>query len=273
MTSSSAAPRSLLLREIADELDRAARTGVPIPPPSAEHPDLDLLGAYKVQEINVRRALSRGDLCTGHKIGLTSRAMQEQLGVDQPDVGALLASMNVPDGGTATQPLLQPRIEAEIAFLLGADLDAAELGIDQVLAATEAVMPALEIIDSRIANWKITLTDTVADNASSGAYVIGAPVPLPADLRAVELVLTCDGEEVGRGVGSAALGHPAECVAWLARTLRARGEVLRAGSVILSGAVHASVPVSPGQVFSVRSSVLGGVSVGFPAAAGTGVDS
>ncbi|WP_051098269.1 2-keto-4-pentenoate hydratase [Sporichthya polymorpha] len=265
MTSSSVTPQSVSLREIADELDRAARTGVPTGPPSAHHDGFDVDAAYEVQRINIGRAVSRGDVRVGHKIGLTSLAMQQQLGVDSPDFGVLLASMNVPNGSTAAQPLLQPRIEAEIAFLLGADLDSADLGVEDVLAATDAVMPALEIIDSRIADWKITLPDTVADNASSGAYVLGTAVPLPADLREVELVLTRGDEEVGRGLGSAALGHPAECVAWLARTLRARGDVLRAGSVILSGAVHASVPAIGGQTFTATSAVLGSVSVTFPA--------
>lgn len=265
MTSAAVTPHSLSLREIADELDRAARTGVPVGPPSAEHAGFDLDAAYEIQRINIGRAVSRGDVRVGHKIGLTSLAMQSQLGVDQPDSGVLLASMNIPNGSTAAQPLLQPRIEAEIAFLLGADLDSADLSVADVLAATDAVMPALEIIDSRIANWQITLPDTVADNASSGAYVLGTPMPLPDDLRDVELTLRCGDDEVGRGLGSAALGHPAECVAWLARTLRARGDVLRAGSVILSGAVHASVPILPGQVFTATSSTLGSVFVAFPA--------
>lgn len=267
MTSASVTPLEVTVRSVADDLDQASRLGVPTVPPISVHPDLDLDTAYEIQQANIRRALARGDVRVGHKIGLTSLAMQQQLGVDSPDFGVLLSSMQVPDGGTAGQPLLQPRIEAEIAFLLGADLDKPNLTVEDVLAATSAVLPALEIIDSRVADWKISLLDTVADNASSGAFVLGSPVALPADLRDVELVLTCDSGdgdvEVGRGLGSAALGHPAECVLWLAQALAARGEVLRGGSVILSGAVHASVPVKPGQVFRVTSP-LGSVSVRFP---------
>lgn len=265
MTSASLTPLEVTIRTVADELDRASREGVPVPPPITMSSDLDLDTAYEIQQANVRRALARGDVRVGHKIGLTSLAMQKQLGVDSPDFGILLGSMQVPNGGTADQLLLQPRIEAEIAFVLGADLDKPNLTTADVLAATIAVMPALEIIDSRVADWKISLLDTVADNASSGAFVLGDPVPLPADLRDVELVLTCDGDEVGRGLGSAALGHPADCVLWLARELAARGEVLRGGSIILAGAVHASVPVKPGQLFE-ATSPLGSVSVRFPGA-------
>ena len=265
MTSAPVTPLEVTIRAIADELDQAARSGIPTAPPISMSGDLDLDAAYLIQQTNIRRALARGDVRVGHKIGLTSLAMQKQLGVDSPDFGVLLGSMQVPNGGTAGQLLLQPRIEAEIAFVLGSDLDKPNLTVDDVLAATSAVMPALEIIDSRVANWKISLIDTVADNASSGAFVLGAPVPLPADLREIELVLTCDGTEVGRGLGSAALGHPAECVLWLARALAAQGEVLRGGSVILSGAVHGSVPIAPGQTFAVTSP-LGEVSVRFPGA-------
>ncbi|GAA0608148.1 2-keto-4-pentenoate hydratase [Sporichthya brevicatena] len=267
MTSASVTELEIIVRSVADDLDQAARLGIPTAPPISRHPELDLDAAYEIQQANIRRALARGDVRVGHKIGLTSLAMQQQLGVDSPDFGVLLGSMQVPNGGTAGQLLLQPRIEAEIAFLLGADLDKPNLSVDDVLAATSKVMPALEIIDSRVAGWKIGLIDTVSDNASSGAFVLGPPVDLSTDLRDVELVLTCDEgvgpTEVGRGRGSAALGHPAECVLWLARELAARGEVLRAGSVILSGALHASVPVGPGQVFAVTSS-LGTVSVRFP---------
>jgi 2-keto-4-pentenoate hydratase len=249
--------------EVAAALEEAVRTGVPIPPPTISFPGLDLAAAYEVQQINIRRALSRGDHRVGHKIGLTSRAMQEQLGVDSPDFGVLLASMEVADGSTATVPLLQPRVEAEIAFLLGADLDNPQVTLADVLAATTSVMPALEIIDSRVADWKIGLTDTVADNASSGAFVLGKPVPLPTDLREVEMTLCRGGEEVGRGAGRAVLGHPAECVRWLARVLLGRGEPIRAGSVVLSGALHASVPVTPGDTFVATSHALGSVSVTF----------
>lgn len=251
-------------QDVADALHHAVLSGRPIAPPSNSVVGFDVDFAYAVQQTNVRRALALGDVLTGHKIGLTSEAMQQQLGVDQPDYGVLLESMQVPNGGLANQVLLQPRIEAEIAFLLGSDLDGHDLTLDDVLRATAAVMPALEIIDSRVADWKISLSDTVADNASSGAYVIGEPVPLPTDLRGVDLSLELNGNEVGHGVGSAALGHPAECVRWLAQTLASRGEVLHAGSVVLSGAVHASVPVAPGATFRATSAALGSVSVSFP---------
>jgi len=260
MTSTSVTPRSLSLREIADELDRATRTGVPIGPPSAAHPGFDVDAAYEVQVINVGRAVSRGDVRVGHKIGLTSVAMQKQLGVDQPDFGVLLASMNVPNGSTAAQPLLQPRIEAEIAFLLGADLDSADLSVADVLAATDAVMPALEIIDSRIANWKITLPDTVADNASSARVVTGPAVDADPELlasladEAVELYV--DGELAAEGRGAEVLGDPLEAVAWLARTLHAYGAGIAAGELVLAGAVHASLPLTPGTTLSVRSGRL-----------------
>ena len=263
MTTTTARPAALLA---AHRRLRAARaSGTPCAPVR----DLldDVGSAYAVQSAWVAERLGAGAMVTGRKIGLTSPVVQAQLGVDSPDFGVLLDEMAVPAGGAAdTTRLLQPRIEAEVAFVLGADLDlAAPTGAD-VAAATDSVTAALEIVDSRIAGWDISLLDTVADNASAGMYVLGpAPRPLGPglDLAGCAMTMRRNGTAVSTGLGSACLGSPVRAVAWLAATAYALGAPLRAGDVVLSGALGPMAAVHPGDQFEAEIDVLGTVSVTF----------
>jgi 2-keto-4-pentenoate hydratase len=243
-------------------------------------PVRDLIGAadvgraYLVQRRLIEARQAEGARQVGWKIGLTSAAVQAQLGVGQPDFGALLDTMEVADGGTVPAgTLLQPRIEAEIAFLLGSDLESPTVDLADVAEAVMAARPALEIVDSRIAGWDITIADTVADNASSGLFVLGeASLPLteltPAD---VHMEMTRNGEVVSVGTGAACLGDPLLALQWLARTTAALGHPLRAGDVVLSGALGPMVPVVAGDSYAARLTGLGEVRVDF-ATAGPGGD-
>ncbi|NUP24935.1 MAG: 2-keto-4-pentenoate hydratase [Streptomyces sp.] len=258
----------------ADVLAEAARTGVACPPVR----DLfdggrdpfdgggDLETAYAVQQLNVRRALDAGRRVVGRKIGLTSPAVQRQLGVDRPDFGALFADMAVVDGGTVPAGrLLQPKVEAEVALVLGRDLPHRECTVVDLLRAVDFALPALEIVDSRIAGWDISLVDTVADNASCGLYVLGGtPVPLTrVDLRAVTMTMSRNGETASEGNGAACLGSPLNAAVWLASALAERGDPLRAGDLVLTGALGPMAPAAPGDVFEAHISELGPVRVTF----------
>jgi 2-keto-4-pentenoate hydratase len=226
----------------------------------------DVAVAYRVQELLVADRIAAGARRLGWKIGLTSPAVQAQLGVDQPDFGALLDDMVVAqDEPVSPRRLLQPRIEGELAFVLARDLDTADPTPDEVRESIAAVRPALEIVDSRIAGWDITLADTVADNASSGLFVLGdaAVAPSDVDTVAVELELRRDGEVVSTGSGAACLGDPILAVTWLARTAYGFGTPLRAGDVVLSGALGPMVPVRPGETYTARMSGVGDVRVAF----------
>lgn len=237
------------VREAADQLESAAAEATPIPPLTERWTDLSLEDAYAIQELVIAGRLAGGARRVGWKVGLTSEAMQRQLGVDQPDFGPLLDEMEIDDGGEAPlSDLISPRVEGEIAFRLAADLSGEGLSTSDVLAACEAVVPALEIIDSRVADWRIGLADTVADHASAARFVVGGPgcAADSLDLAAAELVLRRDGIEVDRGSGAAVLGHPAKAVAWLAATLEPFGERLRAGDLVLAGALHAAIPAEAG---------------------------
>jgi len=214
-----------------------------------------------------RARLERGRRVVGRKIGLTSPAVQAQLGVDQPDFGVLFDDMLcAQDQPVEMGRLLQPRIEAEIAFVLGADLADGDLDERAARAAVAEVVPALEIVDSRVAGWDITIVDTVADNASSGLYVLGEPRrPLgELDLTAVEMTLV-DGEgtTVSSGSGAACLGDPVNALLWLARTTRELGDPLRAGEVVLSGALGPMVPVRAGTRYTATLTGLGTVHSAF----------
>jgi 2-keto-4-pentenoate hydratase len=192
--------------------------------------------------------------------------MQRLLGVNEPDFGVLLDDMFVEDGDEILmEQLLQPRAEAEVAFVMGEDLTGPGVTTSNALAAIEGALPALEIVDSRVADWKIKLADTVADNASSGRVVIGGrltPVT-ELDLRLVGVVVSRNGRLIDTGAGAAALGNPARCVAWLANKLATFGAGLRAGDVVIPGAVHRMVPVEPGDVFRAEFAHLGAVTVRF----------
>lgn len=260
------AERERELEALAAALTEAAVTRRPIEPIGAGRPWLGASEAYAIQRRIVGPRIAGGDTVVGWKVGLTSRAMQEQLGVDQPDYAALLASMRVEDEAPIElATLIQPRIEAEIAFLLARPLRGPGVTREDVLAATAAVLPSFEVIDSRIAGWRIGLVDTVADVASSARFVLGPErvAPDALDLASIEVTVTRNGAPVASGLGSAVLGDPAIAVAWAANTLGALGETLEAGHVILPGAVHASVPAVAGDAFVATFSGLGSVRATF----------
>jgi 2-keto-4-pentenoate hydratase len=262
------------VQEVADLLADAAASGKPCPPIRSLVSAGDVSTAYAVQRLNNERRIAEGHRLVGRKIGLTSEAVQRQLGVDQPDFGALLSDMVIPqDGRVPFGRLLQPKVEAEVALVLDADLPDADCTVDDVIAATEYALPALEIVDSRIADWDITFVDTVADNASSGLYVLGDQrVRLDeVDLAAVSMSLSKNGDVASEGTGAACLGSPLNAALWLARTLAELGDPLRAGDVVLTGALGPMVAAAPGDVFAASISQLGDVSVRFaPEPAGEG---
>lgn len=251
---------------LAAVLAEAYDTAQPVAPLSEREPMLTLEDAYAVQTAVIGERLARGDTAVGHKVGLTSAPMQRMLGVDEPDFGVLLASMAVIDGATVnTARLIQPRAEAEIAFVMARDLGGPGVTAADALAAVAGARAAIEIIDSRVADWRITLADTVADNASSGLFVLGpdlTPVD-DLDLTVEGMALYRDGDVLDTGAGAAVLGDPLTCVAWLANTLARFGAGLRAGDVVLAGALHAAVPVAAGDVLRARFTHLGAVEVRF----------
>ncbi len=237
---------------------RDAYAGSPLAPLREYLAPTDAVGAYAVQEINTRFWESQGRRIVGRKAGLTAKAVQQQLGVDQPDFGALFDDMQVADGGLLDPArCIQAKAEAEIAFVLGADLPSKDSTAEEVAAAVATVHAAIEIVDSRIADWKITFADTVADNGSSAFFVLAeAGLPLPGlDLEGAAMTMTVGGEVASTGIGAAALGNPLNAAAWLARTLAERGEPLRAGDVLLAGALGPMVTLKPGD--AVRADVAG----------------
>lgn len=250
--------------ELARRLQQAEQTATPIAPLSSDSAELGIAEAYAVQAAGRRARLAGGGRIVGHKIGLTSQAMQEMLGVDQPDYGYLTDAMVLPHGATVDVcRLIAPRVEGEIAFRLRSRLAGADVGADEVLAATDSVAVALEVIDSRIADWRITIVDTIADNASSAGAVIGAWTPLEdQDLAALSMFMRVDGQQV-EGRGDAVLGHPAESVAWLVRALHAQGEALEEDEIVLSGALARALPVGPSSRASATIDGLGTVSATF----------
>jgi len=255
-----------MLHETAARLDQAEQSRMPLPPLSQEYPTLTPAQAYAIQSAWLDLKLARGARIIGRKIGLTSRAMQELLGVDQPDYGFLLDSMAVSSGSTLSRTdFLFPRIEPEIAFWLAKDLKGPGITVDAVLAATRGVSPALELVDSRIAKWQIKLPDTIADNASSARVIVNEQiVPLDGlDLAAETVTLTRNGVEVGSGNGAAVLGHPAEAVACLANKLAEYGIAIAAGQLILPGAMCAAATVAAGETYRAMFSTIGEVSIRF----------
>ncbi|MFF0543201.1 2-keto-4-pentenoate hydratase [Nocardia thailandica] len=256
----------------ADLLDTAATTGRPCPPIRELFAAGDLAGAYEVQAELTRRRLAVGARVTGRKIGLTSPAVQAQLGVDQPDFGVLFEDMDV--SASAEVPsdrLLQPKAEAEIAFVLSADLADGDLGPEQIRSAVDYAVAALEIVDSRVAGWDITITDTIADNASSGLFILADTRLTLAEFepREVRMRMSVDGVEVSTGTGAACLGDPLEALAWLARTAREYGEPLRAGQVVLSGALGPMAPTPPGSHVEAVIEPFGTVTARFSAKEGS----
>lgn len=253
------------VQDVAQRLRQAEEHQSPCPPVR------DLLGAddidraYQVQACNHELALASGRRVVGWKVGLTSPAVQRQLGVNQPDSGALYEDFEVGDGlRVPFDRLLQPKVEAEVAFVLDRDLDE-PVTTAAVLRATAFVLPAIEIVDSRIANWDIGIVDTVADNASSAMYVLG-PSPrrlTDVDLREITMTMTADGQVVSKGSGAACLGHPVNAVMWLANTRAALGTPLREGDVVLSGALGPMATVKTGSNYEAVIDGLGSVRANF----------
>lgn len=251
----------------AARLAAAEETGVPCPPVRDLIGPDDVALAYAVQRVGSERRLRSGARIVGRKIGLTSDAVQRQLGVDQPDFGVLFDDMRVDDGSVVpSDRLLQPKVEAELAFVLAEDLDTDDLSPERVRAAVGHAVVALEIVDSRIAGWDISFADTIADNASSGLFVLGTERLALTDFQPQEVAMTMsiDGEAVSTGTGAACLGDPLNALAWLARTARNFGEPLRAGQIILSGALGPMTALAPGAwvhaELTVHGRVLGTVS-------------
>lgn len=209
----------------------------------------DADAAYAVQAINTRHWMTAGRQVSGRKIGLTAKTVQAQLGVDQPDFGVLFADMEIANGGMlSVEAVLQPKAEAEIALVLARDVIDPRATPDMIAAATRSAFAAIEIVDSRIADWKISFADTVADNGSSAFYVLGDERPLEnLDLYACGMVMEVNGEVASLGAGAACLGHPLQAAAWLARKLASLGEPLRAGDVVLTGALGPMVTLKPGD--------------------------
>ncbi|BEL08374.1 2-keto-4-pentenoate hydratase [Actinoplanes sichuanensis] len=254
------------IEALADRLRDAERDRAPIPPLVTESPGLTADDAYAIQLHNIRR---RSAAIVGHKVGLSSKAMQEMMGVDEPDYGHLLADMRLSEEvAVDTGRFCYPRVEIEVAFLLGADLPGKGCTEDDVLAATAAFAPSIELIDSRIVDWRISLADTIADNASSAGFVVGAQrvPPKEIDPRGIAAVLWRGDEQVAAGRSDAVLGNPVTAVAWLARKVARFGVRLKAGHLILPGACARAVDARPGDEFRAEFSGLGDVRLAFAAA-------
>lgn len=255
------------LQDYANRLYEAGEHLSVVSPLTEASTALTVEDAYQIQMLNVRRKVAAGDRVVGHKVGLTSKPMQHMLGVPEPDFGHLFASMHFQSGQVVDFPLIQPKVEPEIAFVLKDDLSGTHLTVQDVIRATDYVLPAIEIIDSRVADWKIKLIDTVADNASSGCFAVGdlaTPVQ-GVNLGTIGGTLRVNGQVAETGAGAAVLGHPAESIAWLANKLNSLGTTLKKGSIILSGAISAAVVVKPGDAVSVSFGRLGRVDIRFRA--------
>ena len=257
-----------MIRRCGDELYQAFVRRKPMRPLTERHPEVTIEDAYHIAQRVVQRRLEQGETVVGKKIGVTSAPVQDMLGVRQPDFGWLTSAMVYNTGDVIISDLLiQPRAEAELAFILGAPLKGPNVTAEQVLEATEAVTPCFEIVDSRIEDWSIQIQDTVADNASSGVFVLGRQRvdPRSLDLAKVSIVVQKNGEQISRGTGEEALtgepklGSPVECVAWLANTLAQFDIGLEAGEIILSGSLVPLEPVKRGDVMRLEAEGLGSV--------------
>lgn len=259
---------SALIEQLGDELHAAWTDCRAIEPLTSRHLEIGVEDAYRIQQRMVGHRLDAGARVVGKKIGVTSQAVMDMLGVYQPDFGYLLSDMVVAPGEAVSMSrLVQPKAEGEIAFVLKKDLRGPGVTVSEVLAATEAVTVCFEIVDSRIRDWKIKIQDTVADNASCGVFVLGDRLvdPRGLDLRTCGMVFEKNGELLNTGAGAAALGHPANAVAWLANALGALGGSLAAGEIILSGALAAMTPVTAGDSLHVSIGGIGACGVRFVA--------
>jgi 2-keto-4-pentenoate hydratase len=252
--------------ELAAELAQAERSRVPIAPLTLANPDIDVVDAYEIQLINIRQRIAEGARVLGHKVGLSSKAMQQMMNVDEPDYGHLLDEMQVFENTPVNASrFLYPRVEVEVGFILAADLPGEGCTEEDVLAATEAFVPSIELIDTRITDWKIALCDTIADNASSAGFVLGEARVKPADVdvKAIDAVLTRNGEVVAEGRSDAVLGNPVTAVAWLARKVESFGVRLRKGDIVLPGSCTRAIDVRRGDEFVADFAGLGVVRLSF----------
>lgn len=252
--------------KFADLLLKAESSLVGIDPLTKMDPNLTIEDAYQIQLKNIKTKLEQGHEIIGKKIGLTSKAMQNLLGVNEPDYGHLHSNMVIDNGGIVPKDkVIQPKVEGEIAFVLKEELKGPNVTPLDVVKATDYILPAIEIVDSRIKDWNIKLADTIADNASSSLFVLGEkPTKIHhINLELLGMVVYKNGDVVNTGVGAAALGNPVHCVAWLANKLADFDISLRAGEVILSGALSAAVDAKEGDIFTVRFAHIGEVNVRF----------
>jgi 2-keto-4-pentenoate hydratase len=252
--------------EAASALLEARRNRQPIPPVSDTFGIRDVEEAYAVAELNTRTQVEGGRRRVGKKIGLTSKAVQAQLGVDQPDFGVLFRDMEFMSGESiAMDRLMQPKVEAEVAFLVGKDLDTPDPSWGEFIGGISYALPAIEVVDSAIADWKIGIGDTIADNASCGLYVLGEqPVEIGnIALGSLGMSMEKNGAVCSVGSGTACFGHPLRAAYWLASTMVARGDPLRAGEIVLSGALGPMFPVTKGDLVSADFGSLGNCSIRF----------
>ncbi|HET7664505.1 MAG TPA: 2-keto-4-pentenoate hydratase [Mycobacterium sp.] len=256
---------SVQVREqLAADLAQAERSRVSIAPLTDGNPDIGVVDAYQIQLINIRQRVAEGARVVGHKVGLSSEAMQKMMNVDEPDYGHLLDEMQVyEDCPVKSANYLYPRVE--VGFILADNLPGAGCTEDDVLAATAAFAPAIELIDTRITDWKIKLCDTIADNASSAGWVLGEArvSPKDIDVKNIDAVLTRNGEVVAKGRSDAVLGNPVTAVAWLARKVEGFGVRLKAGDIVLPGSCTRAIDAPPGSDFVAEFSGLGSVRLSF----------
>lgn len=251
---------------LAKELYQAEKTHTPIDALTARYPDISNEEAYQVQLAGMQLRLDDGHTIVGKKIGLTSKAMQAALGVFEPDYGYITDRMMALEGDVLSlNELIAPKVEAEVAFILKEDLTGPGVTVSRVLQATAGIMPALEIIDTRIKDWKIKIQDTIADGASIGKIIVtGKLIPVDEfDMRFMGLVLEKNGEVVATAAGAAVLGHPANAVAWLANKLAGYGISLKAGDIVMSGSLTAACPVTVGDSVRATFDRLGAVGAKF----------
>ncbi|WP_101760040.1 2-keto-4-pentenoate hydratase [Oceanicoccus sp. KOV_DT_Chl] len=250
----------------AASIRQAYSSGITCAPVRDLLPALDIASAYAVQNVNTKIWMEQGRRLVGFKTGLTSRSVQTQLGVDQPDFGRLFADMAVVDGDeVVVDAVLQPKVEAEVALVLSRDINQEQPTMAELISSIAYALPSIEIVGSRIKDWNINIVDTIADNASSGLFVLGnEPKKLDGlDLRLCGMVMECRGEQVSTGAGLACLGHPLNAALWLAKTMISHGSPLQAGDIILTGALGPMVAASPGDVIEARISGLGSVRAAF----------
>ena len=254
------------IEKYGDELYDALINRKAVAPLTDREADITIEDAYQIQQRMIQRRVDAGETIIGKKIGVTSKVVMDMLKVNQPDFGQLLSNMVYNEGEPiVASSMIAPKAEAEVAFILKNDLMGPGVTAADVLRATDFVVPCFEIVDSRIKDWKIKIQDTVADNASCGVFVLGDRLvdPRDVDLATVGMVLEKNGDIVATGAGAAALGHPANAVAWLANTLGAHGIALEAGEVVLSGSLGIMVPVAAGDNLRVTMGGIGGCSVRF----------